>query len=64
VTEAVILESPADNIGAAVVDAIRQWKFKPSTVGGQPISVRGKLTFYFVIDADGKGHVENPKQFQ
>jgi TonB family protein len=64
VTDASVLEAPSPGIGQAVVEAIRQWKFKPSTLDGKPISVRGKLTFYFVIGEDGRGRVENPKQFQ
>ncbi len=64
VTETAVIEAPAPSIGQAVVDAARQWKFKPSSLDGKPISVRGKLTFYFVIDKDKKGRVENPKQFQ
>ena len=64
VTEAAALEAPAATLGQAVVDAVKQWKFKPSSLEGEPISVRGKLTFYFVIDKDRKGRVENPKQFQ
>lgn len=64
VTDAVVLEAPSPAIGQAVVEAARQWKFKPSTLAGKPISIRGKLTFYFVIGEDGKGRVENPKQFQ
>jgi TonB family protein len=64
VTDASVLESPSPGIGQAVVEAVRQWKFKPSTLNGEPISVRGKLTFYFVIGKDGRGRVENPKQFQ
>lgn len=31
---------------------------------GTAVSVRGKLTFYFEIDKDGKGLVQNPKQFR
>lgn len=64
VVEASILEAPADSIGDAVISAVKQWKFKTSTVKGQPISVRGKLTFYFIIDESGNARVENPKQFQ
>ncbi|HKN83583.1 MAG TPA: energy transducer TonB, partial [Pyrinomonadaceae bacterium] len=64
VTEANIIEAPATIVGQSVIDAIKQWKFRPSTLNGEPISVRGKLTFYFVLDKDGKGRVENPKQFQ
>jgi hypothetical protein len=31
---------------------------------GTPVSIRGKLTFYFEIDKDGKGVVKNPKQYR
>ena len=64
VTEVKILESPDATTGEAVVKAMLQWKFKPSKLDEKPISIRGKITFYFVIDANGKGGVENPKQFQ
>ena len=64
VTDAIMLEAPTTNIGQAVVHAVKQWKFTPSTLKGEPISVRGKLTFYFVIDEKQNGRVENPKRFQ
>jgi TonB family protein len=65
VTEVAVLEAPAQSIGQAVVDAAKQWKFTPSaTAKGEPVSVRGKLTFYFTIDKDGQGRVENPKQYR
>lgn len=60
-----ILEAPSKSIGDAVVSAVRQWKFVPSKKqDGTPVSVRGKLTFYFEIDKDGKGRVLNPKQYR
>jgi hypothetical protein len=43
---------------------MKQWKFKPSKLEQKPVSIRGKITFYFVIDEKGKGAVQNPKQFQ
>jgi hypothetical protein len=43
---------------------MKQWKFKPAKLNEKPVSIRGKITFYFVIDAKGKGEVKNPKQFQ
>lgn len=64
VTDTIIVEAPTSSIGQAVITAIKQWKFIPSTLKGEPISVRGKLTFYFVLEANQKGHVENPKRFQ
>jgi TonB family protein len=64
VIDTAVLEAPSETIGQAVIDAVKQWKFTPSSLNGEPISVRGKLTFYFVIDRDKKGRVENPKQFQ
>jgi protein TonB len=60
VTQVDVLESPDAHIKRAVTEATSQWKFNPTTVGGQPVRVQGKLTFYFVIEgADAR--VENPK---
>ena len=60
-----VLESPSQSIGDAVERAVRQWKFVPSKKqDGTAVSIRGKLTFYFEIDKDGKGRVLNPKQFR
>jgi TonB family protein len=65
VTDVAVLQAPATSIGDAVVHAVRQWRFTPSKdQNGKPVSIRGKLTFYFLIDAQGKGRVENPKQFR
>lgn len=60
-----ILEAPSRSIGEAVVGAVKQWKFVPSKKqDGTPVSIRGKLTFYFEIDSEGKGRVQNPKQYR
>lgn len=65
VVNTVILESPSKSIGDAVSRAIKQWKFVPSKrENGTSVSVRGKLTFYFEIDTQGKGSVKNPKQYR
>lgn len=57
-----ILEAPDASTGEAVIAAIKQWKIHPQTVNSEPVQIRGKLTFYFVIDRSGVGHVRNPKQ--
>jgi TonB family protein len=60
-----VLETPSRSIGDAVIRAVNQWKFVPSKKqDGAPVSVRGKLTFYFEIDKEGKGLVQNPKQYR
>lgn len=64
VTDATLVEAPTPSLGQAAISAVNQWKFTPSTLKGEMISVRGKLTFYFVIDENQKGRVENPKRFQ
>jgi TonB family protein len=65
VVNTTVLETPSKSIGEAVVRAIKQWKFAPSKKqDGTPVSVRGKLTFYFEIDKEGNGRVQNPKQFR
>jgi TonB family protein len=65
VVDVKIVESPDAETGNAVLEALKQWKFKPSqTIDGKPVSIRGKITFYFSIDPQGKGEVKNPKQYQ
>ena len=65
VVSTTVLEAPSKSIGDAVVRATKQWKFVPSKKqDGTPVSIRGKLTFYFEIDKDGKGLVQNPKQYR
>ena len=58
-----VLEAPDVLIKQAVLDAVKQWKFSPTTIGDSPVSVRGKLTFYYIINEKGVGRVENPRQF-
>ena len=48
-----ILEAPDDHIAKAVEAAVKKWTFRPQTVKGKPVSVSGKLTFYFVIERAG-----------
>jgi TonB family protein len=65
VVSSFILEAPSKSIGDAVVSAVKQWKFVPSKkTDGTPVSVRGKLTFYFEIDKEGNGRVQNPRQYR
>ena len=58
-----ILEAPDAAIKEAVTNATMQWEFIPSTIGGEPVRIVGKLTFYFVMDK-GKARVEDPKVTQ
>jgi TonB family protein len=65
VVDTSVLEAPSKSIADAVVVAAKQWKFVPTKKrDGTPVSIRGKLTFYFEIDKDGKGRVQDPKQFR
>lgn len=59
-----VLEAPDEEIKNAVSEAVKQWRFKKSTYRGEPLSVRGKLTFYFSIDQAGRGKVSNPRQYK
>lgn len=43
----VILSSGDESIDKAVIDAVKQWKFKPFIYAGRPAAVKGKLTFKF-----------------
>jgi|GEM_PF-1186287 len=65
VVNTTVLEAPSRSIGDAMVTAVRQWKYLPSKKeDGTPVSIRGKLTFYFEIDKDGTGVVKNPKRYR
>jgi TonB family protein len=60
-TDVQILEAPSDDIGNAVLSAIRQCKFNPANGEGGPLRIEGKLTFYFAIE-NGRGIVRNPRK--
>lgn len=62
VAQVTVLEAPDPLIKEAVVKALERWRFDPPTIGGKPVRIRGKLTFYYVIER-GKGRVDNPRQF-
>ena len=57
-----VLEAPDPSIEEAVKRALGEWRFKPASIGGKAVPLRGKLTFYYVIEK-GKGRVKNPQQF-
>jgi len=64
VSKVEILEAPDSMISTSVTEAVSQWKFRSSKIkDGPSVAVKGKLTFYFVIDDHGEGRVENPKQY-
>ena len=62
VAQVMVLEAPDPLIKEAVIKAIEQWRFNPPTISGKSVRIRGKLTFYYVIER-GKGRVDNPRQF-
>jgi TonB family protein len=47
VRDVVILESPSDDLSAAAIDAIEQWRFAPATMDGEPVAVRYIVTVMF-----------------
>lgn len=54
-----ILESPHNSISAAMTEALRQWKFSPFTIKGQPQKIEGKITYYFLLEKK-TARVESP----
>ena len=62
ITQLNIIETPDPALTAPLSDALRQWQFKPPHLNGQPITIRGKLTFYYVIK-DGAAHLQNAKSY-
>jgi TonB family protein len=46
-----IVELEGDpRFGAAVREAVRQWRFGPAEHGGNPVAVRGQMTFRFEVE--------------
>jgi TonB family protein len=50
VTEARVLKSLPFGLDIAALNAIKQWKFKPGTLNGQPVPVYYNLTVNFRIE--------------
>jgi TonB family protein len=61
VSQVRVLQAPAPAVQQAVEEALKRWRFKPCSVGGSEVKVRGKLTFYYVIER-GQAMVRNPDQ--
>lgn len=59
-----VLEAPHPSIGRAAASAVRQWAFKPFQMPAAGACVEGKLTFYYVIEDDGRAYVRNPKRYR
>jgi TonB family protein len=55
-----VLEAPHPSIKEAVREALYRWRFSKFAIKGKPLTVRGKLTFYFVNVKTG-ARVENPR---
>lgn len=64
-TQVRVIETPDQHIEQAVIQAIKQWKFDSAFAGEEkkPVRLRGKLTFYFLLDG-GQARVQNPRKFQ
>ena len=43
------------HVAASVVDAVKQWKYKPTFRQGKPVEVVTTITIKFVLDAPGIG---------
>jgi TonB family protein len=50
VRDVVILESPSDDLSAAAIDAIEQWRFAPAIMDGEPVAVRYIVTVMFRLE--------------
>jgi TonB family protein len=49
VRDVVIQKSPSDELSAAAIDAIEQWRFAPATMDGKPVVVRYVVTVMFQL---------------
>ena len=58
-----VVEAPCSQASVSLKTAISQWQFAFDFPPKKAI-VRGKLTFYFQIDANGRGRVTAPESTQ
>lgn len=47
IKDAKIVSSPEASLSAAALDAVRQWRYEPTLVGGQPVEVNTKIGLSF-----------------
>ncbi len=47
VRDVLIKESPSDDLSAAAIEALEQWRFAPATMDGDPVAVRYIVTIRF-----------------
>jgi TonB family protein len=48
IKDAKIVTSPDSSLSAAALDAVRQWRYEPSAIGGQTSDMNTTITFNFV----------------
>lgn len=58
-----VLQSPHPAINQAVIGAVRQWTFRPFRIEEEPACMAGKLTFYYIVEDNGRAYVRNPKRY-
>lgn len=50
VRDVLIKESPSDDLSAAAIEALEQWRFAPATMDGDPVAVRYIVTLKFQLN--------------
>jgi TonB family protein len=50
VRDVAIERSPSDDLSAAAIEAIEQWRFAPATMDGEPVAVRYVVTVMFRLE--------------
>jgi protein TonB len=48
ITDANVVSSPEASLSAAALDAVRQWRYEPYTVNGQPTEIHTRISVGFV----------------
>jgi protein TonB len=47
--ELTVLESPSDDLSQASLEAVRQWRYSPTLLNGQPIEVVTAVVINFTL---------------
>lgn len=49
-----VLSGPDAELARAAVEAVRQWRYKPTLLNGQPVEVTTTLTVDFRLNGPGQ----------
>lgn len=59
VTEVTVIDATHRLFGSAAVEAVKKWRFRPGTVGGQPVACRMVVPVQFTLNVNNANARKN-----